>query len=819
MARILPTISLNELKAVLALEGRPFKTSQKQFSNGSTDAYPFANIGGGDIVIDPGRAMFIESITVGSTEKGMLFGQMRSSTVASWIGDTLDDDFYVATNGAPVSIPINAIVREQFTISLRFTPFDSGSGTAAAPDLSLKVNGIEFTNDLNFDASKVLMYGGDSISWSLIGDWRPHDQFDNLIGFSDANTNFPSNHGDKLASFRLVNQLRQDGESIRLVNKGFGGSRLLKDQSFALRSGLYDNRWNCFVMQAGVNDAQEPMTPLRQLTVQDRIGEFVTRRNNNGRSKYPLVFCTTPSLDDRDSLTSSRNVMDVKAAASYDETASTTTADADAVLNLSAATNYTCSVSGDGTETITVTGGTEGAVYRIDFLTATTLSIEDNAHVTAYIRPLDVGIPGRLIADNGYDSGNGTLDIPANTVMYLQVTDATDLHYEEIERSTLITTSVSGATFDAGSTEVSNMENHFVCTHSSATKITGPDLSTMKQSSDVTAGSRARDYIQFNLDTGSTNPVKATNWPDSSSIDKSDVWVKVSGVSGTGVGIDWPSINGFYKVINYSTVSNNDSRVTQLDLLCDARQGVNREFGAGGLDVTSATVEHLDFRTYIAEFEGTSSSSVGSSAYFEDNTADATGNLIDSNNYQVRVNLKTASTFELSAGKGIAFGLYQEGNTIYMNEINSGDIVNTGSVTGALTYDAFYSQSEDGAMTRLFTINQNITTKVNTYSETADRVHLCNLYDASDMRNTTVSTGGRVKYGASSTFSVYNSGFASRNLRVGDVLEDTAFKKSGDTGSNESTAGSRLHRSPYGHELLYNRLYTTIGASSFTIPS
>ena len=52
---------------------------------------------------------------------------------------------------------------------------------------------------------------------------------------------------------------------------------------------------------------------------------------------------------------------------------------------------------------------------------------------------------------------------------------------------------------------------------------------------------------------------------------------------------------------------------------------------------------------------------------------------------------------------------------------------------------------------------------------------------------------------------------------VNDLIEDPIFKATGDSGVNERVMGKRLHRSPKGHEEIYNRLYSVI--SSITIPN
>jgi hypothetical protein len=159
-----------------------------------------------------------------------------------------------------------------------------------------------------------------------------------------------------------------------------------------------------------------------------------------------------------------------------------------------------------------------------------------------------------------------------------------------------------------------------------------------------------------------------------------------------------------------------------------------------------------------------------------------------------------------------------------MNEVASGDVVPTGKVVGNATTSGFWEQ-EDIGKTRLQTVRETIRSTVNAYADSAN-VHLVDLYDIDDLAagnigtggtpSTTETTGGRLIYGEAN-YKADTSGGASSRLLINDPIEDPIFKATGDSGINERVMGKRLHRSPKGHEEIFNRLYNEIG--SITIPN
>lgn len=790
------TMLSQEIRNMLLEESRPVRLVAKKTSSGLTNS---GNSSAGEIVIEPGRAVYIESIVVSTDVSGMLFGFFTRSKNSAWIPSSLEDEFQIATTGGAVVIPVGAIYGELFRISLSFTPSPAAS-TPYDPNLGIKIMGIEFTNDLNFSANKRLLYAGDSISWSLMGDWRPHNQSQNLNYSSE---DFPENFGNQLASFRLIHALRSSkSEDIRLVNKGFGGSSMVEDQWFALNNGLYSFDWNMFILQAGVNDAKQPQTPLRQLTFIERAKDHVRYRDNRGRSNYPIVYCTAPSVDDKTSGTGSRNNIDSRIPLLGNSESYYATFDSDLSdpITLETSDNKPLKVDGGNTGGgLAVSGGVEGTVYRVDFWTATTLktsSVTNTSAPEAYVRLLN-----HLSIDSADAPNDGLISVPAKTTLYLLCVQP-NKEYHEIDRASLLGTELSGSTFDP-------INSHYIAKNfSSATAITGPDLSSVAEQANITAISKSLNTVVLNLDPG----ILSAGLPDASVIDTNDVWVRISGIVDTqAVEVDYESLNGFQKVIGYTTSGDNLVTIT---VLFDARNSAVPEdyrlFRNNNLNLTTARAEILKLRDVIVEFEGTSSSTASNCATFSNGST-----LIDSGNYLCNIQLKSGSTFNLTSGKGIAFGFYQEGNVIYMNEIQSGDITNAGYILGSDSYDNFYSQTETGS-SKLKIVNNMITTVVDAYGSD-NCVYMVDLEDVTDVKGVTQTSAGRIKYPQTRTASLDPESGTLMYQKVGDLIEDPVFKQVGNSGTNECVVGERVHRSPKGHELLFNRLWAKI--QTITIPS
>ena len=770
----------------------------------------------GSIDIAPGRAVMTSSITFSSNAKGRISGVIAQNAIGDWIGLSNQDEFSLAvdSNGTTTLNFDGMILGPGSRVSLTFTPYaETGQ---LKPDLGVHINGIEFTADFNFDAKKKMLYCGDSISWSLVGNWKPQDMGYNYTGNRKESSNpYPDYFGDELASFRLVNALRAKAspESIRLVNKGFGGSKLATDQWFATRSGMYTFPWNIMVMQAGINDAADVQTPLRQLTMGQRIQDMVTMRNNNGRKKYPMVFCTPPIADDKYDGEDARVCLDQRVPiASESYTASFDSTSVSVIDFGTPSGDRWFEIKGDGSNNLEMQGGVADEVYRLDFITENNLLTGvAGTNTKAFIRTFES-------QQNLTDSpiiNTGILSIPENTTLFIRCVTP-DEEYEEVDRCKLIGSALASnaTTFDASDSTI----DHFITSvNTTATEILGPVIAGASESATITNIFPSKNITQFNI---SLSPgILPTNLPPANVVDESDVWIRVTGLTDTAsVGqTSWAEVNGFYKVINY-TLSGN--KINSFQVMLDTRDSANRKFN--GTWNSTGTLEVFNTRPYLAQFEGTAGNTLAGNnySYFAhgDNTV---------GDYKVKVQLADSSqpfnlTYDSTSGKvkAICFSVYQQGNVIFMNEVVSGEITPAGKVLGASSVANFWSTNQSTneiGLTRLKTVRKVITDTVNAYDDT-DNVYLVDLYDIADLKSTTETTAGRLIYGEDN-YKGDTSAASQSVLLINDPIEDPVFKATGNSGVNERVMGKRLHRSPKGHELIFNRLNSVIGATNFEIPN
>ena len=840
MARILNT-KTQDIKSAIQLEGRPWANTIRNESDGiqlewdSDDSVwqvPVSEqrtFSAGSIDIKAGRAIWIESIIISSDQAGFIEGFFRYNDGADWVGTedvnvggATDGTIRIATNGSPVTLNVNRLYSEFFNITItRFVPSPVHPSvtvgvedfyvrpTPIEPNLAVTVLGMEITNDLNFGAAKRLGFAGDSLSWSLIGDYRTQDLGYNLTGSND---NFPPNFGNNLAAFRLVNALREGGEDIRLVNKGFGGSTLLKEQWYMLKTGAYTYPWNIFILQAGANDSSNVQTPLYQLTFKNRMRDFCSRRLEDGHTyqdagvskPYPMVFCTAPSLDDKSKGLNSRNNLDVRVpidGESYDTEFSTTTGSGDTAIDFTTKTNRYYKVSGDNDIVLELSGGVDGEFYRVDFWDDSRIYTGTTGASYSFVHTLD--------SYNGTIASSGIVSIDAMTSIFFKAENNSNgvLEYKEVDRVKLVGRSMSDGDvlFDPVSPDTSLRQSHFIASRNTAnsgrTKITAPAMNNISQRDTIGTVGIFAGYVRLNL---ANNTITSDDLPASSSIDTNDVWVRLYDMEDSAAGSteSWEDSNGFYKVIGYEETGGD---LDSIDILFDARDGNGRDF-SGTYTTNSGGVEIIKTRDYTPMFEtGDVNASASNCFYFEAGD-------VSVGEYTYRWQLQNgATTFNLLRGKGIVFSCYQQGKTIFMNEIVSGDIVNTGDVKGAANATAFYADANEVGKTRMGIVNSNISSVVDEYSAN-DNVHLIDLNDYTDIKDVSETTGKRLYY--NSTTEVNGSAYT---WKVGDLIEDPTFKRVGDTGTNECVVGNRIHRSPKGHELMFDNMNSVV--SNITIPS
>lgn len=817
MARFLPVIS-DDIKNIITLEGRPVRLRVDTRGSGiplvwdatgSDWIFPEGTSrSAGSIGGSAGRAIYIESITVTCDQSGLIEGFFSRNENAPWLGGSdpnvggaIDDAYTVVVGegGGGQSIPIGVLYGEFFWFTAVYRPTRKQSLALIDPNISITIKGYEITNDFNFRAQKRLLFAGDSLSWSLVGDWRTQDQFGNLL-FSKENSSqypFPTNFGDTLAAFRLVKRVREEmGEDIRLVNKGFGGSKLIQEQWYSLKNQLYTLPWNIFILEAGANDAGEVQTPLFQLTFKERMRDFVRQRNEDGKSQYPMVFCNAPSLDDRSGGLNSRNNLDVRVPVNSETYDAEFDSGTDTAISFSTKTNRYYKVSGDGTNPMSLSNGVEGEVYRVDFWDDTTLLTGTTPATYPYVQTLE--------ALDGAPPSNGQIKIDAGTVIYFHCVSngqpTPTLEYHELERVRLI-----GRVMASGDTlfdPVSPIDrvSHFITSVNTLgrTEILGPAINNLAQTATIDTIGRQQGYVTLNL---SSSNITEDDWPTAGQIDTNDVWVRVSGMTDSAASntLSWADVNGFYRVVSFVVAG---GIITSIDIKFDSRDGAGRDF-SGTYTGGSGTVEVIKSRSYVAMFEGNESSDTSNCSFFA-NGDNEVGDYI----YRVQLKESTGSTFDLTEGKGIALSCYQQGNVIFLNEIVSGDIVNTGVVYGASSLDNYYDSTNEYGKTRTQIVNTNIETVCTEYVD--DNVYLIELNDASDIESVSESGAGRLRYLTTTAKGLDPTPTTEILWKVGDLIEDPVFKRVGNSGTNECIVGSRVHRSPRGHELMYLRMWDVV---------
>lgn len=823
MARLVPVVS-DEIKNIIALEGRPVRLSVDTNGNGDAliwnassseweDADGRTSFAAGTIAGSPGKAIYIESVTVTVDQAGLVEGFFSRNANAPWLGGSdpnvggaIDDAFTISIGegGGGQTIPVGILYGEFYWFTATYRPMRKSTLGLVDPNVSITIKGYEITNDFNFRAQKRLLYVGDSLSWSLVGDWRTQDQSTNMAFAKESSSLYPfvPNLGDTIASFRLIKKLRENGEDIRLVNKGFGGSKMIQEQWFALKNQLYTLPWNMMVIQAGANDAGEVQTPFFQLTFKDRASDFVRQRNSDGRSKYPIVFCNAPSLDDKSGGTNSRNCLDVRVPVDGESYGLEVNTSLSSTCDLSdLAFPYWIKVFGNNTSPLEITNGVAGQVYRIDFWDESRLLTGTTSATYSFIKT--------LASYNKTFAVNGIETIPARTTLFLKAQNNSVgiLEYKELDRVRLVghAMAADSALFDPVSTDADLQQNHFIASangENQTTRIIAPAINNLLQESSINSVSVSVGFVRLNFAaSGDDSPITTDELPVSAQIDTNDVWVRISGmtdeVSSPPTAESWSSVNGFHRVVGYAATN---GVLTSLDISFDARDGAGRDFS--GTYAGNGKAQIVKCRRYTPMFE-TSDVAASSENCFYFQNGD-----VEDGDYVYRWQLKNnVSRFNLLHGKGIVFSCYQQGNVIYMNEIISGDIVNTGTVYGANTETLFWGDENETGKTRTQIINENIQAVVTDYSSSS--VYLADLNDASVMKDVSETAGGRIYYGETTEKNL-DPAAAAVPWEIGDLIEDPVFKRVGDSGTNECVVGGRVHRSPYGHELMYNRLWAVI---------
>lgn len=185
----------------------------------------------------PTEQMIVESITL-SVEGGSAIAQFKHCSGPD-NGSSSTSKRILLQDGGVITIPLKFVTPAGFVGSIGLSTIISGT-----PQLRGIVNGIAITADLNFNADKVIMWIGDSVSrgTSMGG-----------TTFNDQNWTAAVNPFDHF-SFQVRNHFQRRGYDVRLINKSMGSYKST-DATALIKFGWYDvDQVDCIFYQMGIND-------------------------------------------------------------------------------------------------------------------------------------------------------------------------------------------------------------------------------------------------------------------------------------------------------------------------------------------------------------------------------------------------------------------------------------------------------------------------------------------------------------------------------------------------------------------------------------
>lgn len=257
MARELKTNITEDLFIRLQKEGRVDEVMASYsypVPKGSVTAG--ANQFPGDLTIPPLRAYYITSITITADGPCRIFGNIDVDADTRASGSKNDEYQTVfGSNGGSAVLPIHRFYRENSKIAFIY----ESTGTSEV-GVALTVNGINLTNDLNFRADKTILNLGDSITKGSMGD---DDNGYALLGH---------NH----YTFRLRDQLIEDGIDCRVINKGQGGAKTTT-MRYLLNQREYHLDVDFITAMFGTNDCVNG--GISESTFKDNLKEIIKLRN------------------------------------------------------------------------------------------------------------------------------------------------------------------------------------------------------------------------------------------------------------------------------------------------------------------------------------------------------------------------------------------------------------------------------------------------------------------------------------------------------------------------------------------------------------
>lgn len=263
-----------DFNKVCATESRMFALSGLSPALGQPEPTVVANglTAFGNHVVLPGRALLLQSIVIGANKECRLtISWSIGGLDGSYLGAYSSTYATIPNGGGTVTIefPVPLMLIEGSKIDLFYTRPDTVGAT-----MSWGVNAVDLTGDFQYGAQKRIAVIGDSITW----------------------TGLPStgSFGKDLWAFRLVEQLRKEGQSVRLINKGFGGSKSIDGAVMAKRQWL-DFEYDLLIISYGMNDCVNGQTT--EANYKQALRDIIAQRD----SKNPhasVIVCGASSTND-----------------------------------------------------------------------------------------------------------------------------------------------------------------------------------------------------------------------------------------------------------------------------------------------------------------------------------------------------------------------------------------------------------------------------------------------------------------------------------------------------------------------------------------
>jgi lysophospholipase L1-like esterase len=276
------------LDKVLATEARRYN-----FLNPSTYTWfttpPSGAITAGDkqtiggVTVPAGRCLVVNEIRVNVTGKCVVYVMLsynyhpRMDDTGTGYGPFVDAGTLMELTGLQ-SDPAGGCVVFSFPRPLVLTEYSNIAAyyvrdTTTAVGAQINVHGVELTNDLNFAARRKIAVVADSLGWQSVG---------------------PYVSGRVLWPFRLLDALRSEGRSVRLINKSFGAASAPEMASLT-RVGYLDFDFDMLVISQGMNDASSAFVGEAEYKAALRLTIDYARGRNPGCS---ILVCGPSSTDE-----------------------------------------------------------------------------------------------------------------------------------------------------------------------------------------------------------------------------------------------------------------------------------------------------------------------------------------------------------------------------------------------------------------------------------------------------------------------------------------------------------------------------------------